>query len=257
MTSHISIKNLTIRYGDLTAIDDVSLDIPRNASTVILGESGCGKSTLLRAVAGLQSYAYGNIFIDGDGSKIGFMPQTYGLLPWQTARENILLPHRIGKRFIFHCGGNDLPPQEETRLFELMTQLGIEDLSDRYPREMSGGQKQRVALARVFFARTPILLMDEPFSALDAITREEMQRVFGRLRKNSRPTTILVTHDVEEALALGDQIVIMKKNPTSGGQIAAVLSGEFCDGDNRESAEFFAAGNEIRKILAAGKEMLA
>ena len=249
MNTHISIREVSVTYDATSALNKISLEIPRGASTVILGESGCGKSTLLRLIAGLQTATAGQIVIDGGKDGIGFMPQTYGLMPWQTARENILLPYRLGRSFL-RFGKHNLSIDDENRLSDLAEQLGITEIMERYPKEMSGGQKQRVALARVFFARAPILLMDEPFSALDAITREEMQQVFGRLRKTVGMTSILVTHDAEEAAILGDKIVIMKKDSIVGGQIAAILDGKPFDRTDRDTAEFFAKSREIRKILA-------
>ncbi len=250
MNVHISIKNVGVRYEKTAAVNNVSLDIPRGAATVIVGESGCGKSTLLRVVAGLQKPTVGEVKIFGDKTKIAFMPQTYGLMPWQTARENILLPRRLGKGLGF-WRKDKLSAADEERFNDLLQKLGIAEITERYPRELSGGQKQRVALARVFFARLPILLMDEPFSALDAITREEIGRVFGALRKKVGMTTLLVTHDVNEALTLADEIVIMKKDSQKGGQIFTVLDGAADFGETgRETPEFFGKANKIRRILA-------
>ena len=164
MNAHITINDVTVRYGDFTAVDKISLNIPCSAATAIIGESGCGKSTLLRIMAGLQKPTTGEVTIFGDKHKIAFMPQTYGLMPWQTARENILLPRRLGKGLRFF-GKDDLSAKDEERLTDLLQKLGIVEIMDRYPREMSGGQKQRVALARVYCLWTSLFRRLMPYPA--------------------------------------------------------------------------------------------
>ena len=175
MMDTIAFQHLTVRYrtagrADAAAVADVSLTVPRGTVCAIIGPSGCGKSTLLKAVAGLVQPSSGCVTIAGEKadpkkSCIGFMPQNYGLLPWQTVRENIVLGCRI--RHTWHKGR----AEDEARLLHFMEALHIRGLADRYPHELSGGQQQRVSLARAFLLQPDILLMDEPFSALDAIKR--------------------------------------------------------------------------------------
>ena len=248
MRSSIDIGNLSVAYdrGQFIVLDDIRLTVPEGTVCAVIGPSGCGKSTLLRVVAGLQKPTAGNVLIGGNPvnpkkQKIGFVPQNYGLLPWRTVKENILLGCRIRK---------EMEADTMERLAVMMEQLGIQGLEDRYPRELSGGQQQRVGLARSFLLRTDVLLMDEPFSALDAITREDMQEVFLGLWQKHAVTTMLVTHYVEEALYLGQKIVLMSANP---GRIAQVLENPlFGSSEKRQQPEFFAMGRRIRNLI---KEM--
>ena len=245
MMDTIAFQHLTVRYrtagrADAAAVADVSLTVPRGTVCAIIGPSGCGKSTLLKAVAGLVQPTSGCVTIAGEKadpkkSCIGFMPQNYGLLPWQTVRENIVLGCRI--RHTWHKGR----AEDEARLLHFMEALHIRGLADRYPHELSGGQQQRVSLARAF------LLMDEPFSALDAITREEMQDVFLGLWHEQHTTTLLVTHYVEEALYLGQKIVLMAANP---GRIARVFDNPLSGSRERRSSQaFFEMSRTLREEI--------
>ena len=244
----IEIQHLSVDYdeGRFSAIEDISLKVPEGSVCALIGPSGCGKSTLLRVVAGLQRPTAGRVLIDGcvvdpKEHKIGFVPQNYGLLPWRTVRENILLGCRIR---------GEMNGDTMERLESLAEQLGIRGLEERYPRELSGGQQQRVGLARSFLLRADVLLMDEPFSALDAITREDMQEVFMGLWQKHAVTTMLVTHYVEEALYLGQKIVLMSANP---GRVARVLDNPlFGSSEKRQLPEFFAMGQTVRNLI---KEM--
>ena len=253
----IEIKNLSVSYDKEqgNAIERVSLSVPPGTVCAVIGPSGCGKSTLLKAVAGIERPASGTVLFRGEPvspkrQRIGFMPQSYGLLPWRTARENILLGIRI-------CSSRKSMADPDAAADALMAELGIEKLGDRYPGELSGGQQQRVALARVFLLQPDILLMDEPFSALDAISRERMQEVFLSLWRNPRITTILVTHYVEEALYLGGRIVLMGAGP---GHIAEELENPMAgDPDFRRNPDFFSRGRELREkiVRITGGEVMA
>ena len=250
-TDMIAFDHLTVRYRSAecaaaAAIADVSLTVPQGTVCAIIGPSGCGKSTLLRAVAGLVQPESGCVKIAGGKAdpkkyRIGFMPQNYGLLPWQTVRENIVLGCRI--RHDWHAGREE----DEARLARLMAALHIEGLATRYPHELSGGQQQRVSLARSFLLQPDILLMDEPFSALDAITREEMQDVFLALWQEQHVTTLLVTHYVEEALYLGQKIALMAADP---GRIARVFDNPLGGHPaQRGSREFFEMSRALREEI--------
>lgn len=248
----ISIEHLTVKYKphqapERLALSDISLSVPTGQVCAVIGPSGCGKSTLLKVMAGLIKEYEGRVSIDGQPvaprqMTIGFMPQNYGLLPWRTVAENIRLGRKIKGLW---------QPADEERLQELCRLLGLTELLERYPHELSGGQQQRVSLARVFLLRPDILLMDEPFSALDAITREEMQDVFRAMHEREALTTVLVTHYVEEALYLGQQIVLLSAQP---GTVAELIDNPWGDKPvSRDRQEFFQRGQKLRqKIKALG-----
>ena len=243
----IEIANLSVTYDrehetPYEALDRVSLTVPKGTVCAVLGPSGCGKSTLIKTVAGLLHPASGTVTMDGaplDPHRvtIGFMPQNYGLLPWRTALSNVLLGPRIRKQDV---------QAARARAGELFTQLGIAGLEDRLPKELSGGQQQRVALARAFLLAPDLLLMDEPFSALDAITREEMQDVFLTLWREAQTTTVLVTHYVEEALYLGRTIVLMR----AGGTIAETIDNPLFGREGlRDDPAYFALARQLREKI--------
>ena len=246
----IEFRNLTVRYmsgqENYTALKDISLSIPDGEICVIIGPSGCGKSTLLQVTAGILKQYEGQVSLDGQPicptkQKIGFMPQNYGLLPWKTVEENVQLGIKIKK---------SAKKIRSEQINDMLQQLGLQGLEKRYPGELSGGQQQRVGLARTFLLRPDVLLMDEPFSALDAITREEMQDVFFKLWKKYEVTTILVTHYVEEALYLGQKIVILSANP---GRISEIIDNPlFGSSDIRCQPEFFQMGRELRDLIKKG-----
>ncbi len=250
----ISVENLTVNYENdgskYIALNNVSLTVPQGTVCAIIGPSGCGKSTLLKVMAGLIKDYSGKVAINGapidpKKTKIGFMPQSYGLLPWKNIADNIALGTKIR---------GDWSDAKRKKLLELLKRLGISGLEKRYPHELSGGQRQRAGLARVFLLQPDILLMDEPFSALDAITREEMQEVFVDLWQQNAITTVLVTHYVEEAIYLGQKIIVMSVNP---GQVAAVIDNPLSLApDKRNSQEFFAMAKKLRtQIKAMGRQL--
>ena len=243
-------SGVSVDYGTgedaVHALADISLCVERGTVLALIGASGCGKSTLLRVVAGLVRPTAGTLHADGAPVdprvlRIGFLPQNYGLLAWKTVRENILLGAEIKGEW----------DEKRKAIFdELVADLGLKDLLTRYPRELSGGQQQRVGLARVFLLAPDLLLMDEPFSALDAITRESMQEVFLSLRKKYAVTTMLVTHYVEEALALAGRIAVMTGTP---GRIAEIIDNPFAgDLTHRSTPEFFVLGQKLRAKIAGG-----
>jgi len=211
------IENVSINYKTkkeiFPVIQKLSLQIEQGEALVILGPSGCGKSTLVNALAGNISIESGNIdyiqqndkkALNPKVQKIGIIPQNCGLLPWKTIRENCLLPIKIRH--------DKLDDELKKRVEKIYESLDITMLLDRYPRELSGGQVQRAAIARAFVLKPDLLLMDEPFSALDEITREDARELFLKIWKLYKPTTILVTHSIEEALYLGNKIIVMGTN---------------------------------------------
>lgn len=209
----IRINQLTVRYRlsdrqEAEALRQISLDLADRETCAIIGPSGCGKSTLLKVLAGIITDFGGRVAINGHPvaprhQRIGFIPQNYGLLPWKTVWQNILLGVKIKRE----------AADRADMAAGLLRQLDLHGLENRYPSELSGGQQQRVCLARAFLLMPDLLLMDEPFSALDAITREEIQAVFLAAWQKRPVTTVLVTHQVEEALYLGRQIVVLSKAP--------------------------------------------
>ncbi len=209
------INNISIQYKTkkkiTPVIHDLSLKLQQGEALAILGPSGCGKSTLINALAGILEPQSGSIdYIKGEepqkldpkSHRIGLIPQNCGLLPWKTVRDNCMLPLKIRKEL----KRNEPELREVNRIYDA---LNISDQLDKYPGELSGGQIQRAAIARAFILKPDLLLMDEPFSALDAITREEARELFLTVWKKTRPTTILVTHSIEEALYLGNTIMVM------------------------------------------------
>lgn len=202
----LSIKKLSAGYGTSRVLKDFSLDLEQGEIYALIGPSGCGKSTLLKVLCGILPPCDGVIEYRGKaicGEKrisIGYVPQSYGLLAWKTVRANIFLPLQVGR------GSRSAEPEYSA---EIIAELGLDELMERYPSELSGGQKQRVALARAFISQPDLLLMDEPFSALDAFTSEASQALFMDIWKKRRITTLFITHSMVEAAALGTRVLLM------------------------------------------------
>jgi len=245
----ISIKDLSVAYqsnlGETLALDKINIDIASGDIYTFIGPSGCGKSTLLYVLSGILTEYSGSVSINGRGvdprnQRIGLILQNYGLLPWKNVYQNTMLGLRI--------------KHDRTALNDysryILNQLGINDLLQRYPRELSGGQQQRVAIARAFIMKPDLLLMDEPFSALDAITREEMQALFLDIWKQHSVTTVFITHSVDEALYLGRKIVVLSDAP---GRILEVVDNPCFKLDNlRFRDEYYAMSVRLRNILNKG-----
>jgi sulfate transport system ATP-binding protein len=204
----IDIHGISKRFGDFTALDDVSLEVPQGSLTSLLGPSGSGKSTLLRIIAGLEVPDQGTIMIDGEDVSavrpqkrgIGFVFQHYAAFTHMTVRENVAFGLRIRKR-----------PKDETRerVDELLALVGLTKWAQQRPSQLSGGQRQRMALARALAVAPKVLLLDEPFGALDATVRAELRAWLRRLHDEQHVTTVLVTHDQEEAMEVSDRIAVM------------------------------------------------
>ncbi|KAA6322789.1 NitT/TauT family transport system ATP-binding protein [termite gut metagenome] len=233
--STVHICNLSVSYsgksGSTEVLRDFSLDVSEGSIYSIIGPSGCGKSTLLHILAGIFTGYSGEVLIDGKRPNpkrlsIGLVPQNYGLLPWKRVKENIFLPGTLGK---------SLPDKEYTE--EILTVLDLQSLLRRYPHELSGGQRQRVALARSFIQKPDLLLMDEPFSALDALTAERSRQLFLDIWNKHRVTTLFVTHNMDEAINIGNRVVLLTPLP---GQVARILTsptpGEIRNLINRQQA---------------------
>ncbi|CCD86168.1 putative sulfonate ABC transporter, ATP binding protein (ssuB/tauB/ycbE-like) (modular protein) [Bradyrhizobium sp. ORS 285] len=189
------------------ALERFSSEIQLGEIIAIIGGSGCGKSTLLRAIAGLDRASAGSVTLDGEAiaaphAKVGIIFQEPRLLPWLTVADNI------------GFGLSELPAAERReRVARALDRVGLADKAKVWPRELSGGQAQRVAIARALVAQPEVLLLDEPFSALDAFTRKDLQDHLLDLWADTRPTLVLVTHDVEEAVVLADRVLVMRPHP--------------------------------------------
>jgi sulfate transport system ATP-binding protein len=204
----IEIRKVTKRFGSFTALDDVSLEIPDGSLTAVLGPSGSGKSTLLRIVAGLERPDSGEVLLSGEDATrlapqrrdVGFVFQHYAAFKHMTVRDNVAFALTIRKR-----------PKHETRerVDELLKLVQLQGFADRYPSRLSGGQRQRMALARALAAKPRVLLLDEPFGALDARVRAELRDWLRRLHEEVHVTTVFVTHDQEEAMEVADRVAVL------------------------------------------------
>ena len=217
--SEIVVADAAKAYGDVAVLAGVSLDVPSGGTVGLVGRSGCGKSTLLRLIAGLEAPDRGRIAVAGAEDEAGrlascaLMPQADLLMPWRDALGNASVPLEnagAGRR------------EARARAGELFAELGLAGFEEARSWELSGGMRQRVAFARTLLAEKPVLLLDEPFGALDAITRTEMQEwLAGALAALPR-TAVLVTHDIDEALRLCDRVVVLTARP---GRVACELDG--------------------------------
>ena len=210
----IEAKNISKRFGDFVALDNISLDFPSGELTALLGPSGCGKTTLLRIIAGLEQPDAGQGFLDGDDAsghhvrerQVGFVFQHYALFKHMSVFENIAFGLRVKPR-----GQRPSDAEIRKKVMSLLDLVQLDWLADRYPPQLSGGQRQRIALARALAVEPRVLLLDEPFGALDAKVRKELRRWLRRLHDELHVTSIFVTHDQEEALEVADRIVLMNK----------------------------------------------
>jgi len=230
-STEISINRLKVCYGPIVALNDLCLDMEEGEIHILIGPSGCGKSTLIKTLAGIVPPDSGSIERRGEplsaiaGFGIGYVPQHYGLLSWKNARANIFLPLAVG------AGKNKQAAPEAA---DILRTLGLEPLLRRYPDELSGGEKQRVALARALIHRPDLLLLDEPFSALDAFTAASSQELFLKLWAKRPVTTLLITHSLHEAASLGRHILIL--HPQTRGICAHIVNEHFPRNDEEDKA---------------------
>jgi NitT/TauT family transport system ATP-binding protein len=244
----IELSGLTKRYGDgQTVLDSMNLTISKGEFVSLIGPSGCGKSTALKLISGLAVPTAGTIAVDGMTPKnarelISFIFQDATLLPWRTVEQN------VGLGLELEAVGNTRRKEKTSRLLEL---VGLENMADAYPRELSGGMKMRVSIARALATSPKLLLMDEPFAALDEMSRDRLNEELLRLREEQKWTAVFVTHSVAEAVFLSTRIVVLASNP---GRIHAVLPMELPlprTAAMRDSPEFEARVMQVTHALRA------
>jgi NitT/TauT family transport system ATP-binding protein len=233
---------LNFAYNEIEVIKDISFEIKQGQSLAVIGPSGCGKSTLLYLLAGLEKADRGEIKIRGERltdirENTGVILQDYGLFPWKTVYDNLALGLKI-RDYKKH--------KIEDLVNSTLSRLGIEAFATSYPAELSGGQKQRVAVGRSLVLKPDLMLMDEPFSALDALTREEMQNLVLKIHNRDEVTFIIVTHDIAEAVFLGRKIAVMRE-----GKIIDFLENpHFGESDLREKEDFFLLQKKLRRLMS-------
>jgi NitT/TauT family transport system ATP-binding protein len=209
MARKLQISHLGKTFGELQALQDINLAVERGEFIAVVGPSGCGKTTFLRIVAGLEPATSGEVALDGravrgPGGDRGFVFQSDNLLPWRTVFANAI----IGREVAGQVG-----PAERQRTMELLKLVGLEGFEHYHPRQLSGGMRQRVNLARALAIDPQVLLMDEPFSSLDAQTREIMQTELMRIWEDGRKTVLFVTHQIDEAVFLADRVLVFARRP--------------------------------------------
>lgn len=239
------------RGKTLQALDAVDLQIAEGEFVAIIGPSGCGKSTVLRLAAGLDTPTNGTVEIFGAAPRtlaaqhrLGVAFQEHALLPWASVRENIALPYRVAGRRV-----------DDARVDELIELVGLGGFEKARPKQLSGGMRQRVSIARALVLSPDLLLLDEPFGALDAVTRRKMNAELARIWAEERITTILVTHDVDEALILADRVVVMSGRP---GHVRTVVDVDFPrprGPETTRSPEFHALVDRLTALLDAPESM--
>lgn len=241
----VQIDHLNKYYEDVHALEDISLSVEEGEFLSVIGVSGCGKSTLIRIIGGLETASSGTVLVNGQAvlkptRKIGFVFQDHRLLPWLTVTENIRL-----------ALNKDEKNQKET-VEKYLTLVGLEKFADAYPKQLSGGMAQRVAIARSLANRPDILLLDEPFGALDAMTRISMQLELQKIWKAQKTTMILITHDIDEAVYLGQRVVVMSPRPGKIKKIVPVSNS--CHYD-RTGTDFAITKEHIYKEFFRNEEV--
>lgn len=247
----IQIKNLSVFYESkkekVKALGPISIDIDDEDICAIIGPSGCGKTTLLNTLAGIIKNYEGEVLLDNKelnphSHNIGVIPQNFGLLPWKTVEENCLLPFKIKK--------TKVEKEILDKMDSILKRLNIEHLKKRYPGELSGGQKQRVSIVRSFLINPDLLLMDEAFSALDAIIREEAQALFLEIWNENKRNTFFVTHSIDEAIYMGKKIIIMSNTP---GEIVKVIDNRlFNDKEYKNHEDYSKTFTQIKNLIKSG-----
>jgi NitT/TauT family transport system ATP-binding protein len=249
----IEVRGVAKSFGTLDALTGVSLTVEEGETLTLLGPSGCGKTTLLRLIAGLEAPTAGEIVVNGTTplearrhKQLGFVPQSPALLPWRTVEANA--------RLLLDINRSRSPATPTASVVDLLDEVGLGDFRDAYPHELSGGMQQRVGLVRAFALDAPILLMDEPFAALDEMTRTDMRHLLGRLREPLGTTVVFVTHSVPEAAFLSDRVAVMSPRP---GRICEEVAVELSHPrlpEVEDTEPFFRATTRLRAALLDGME---
>ncbi|MDW8845349.1 taurine ABC transporter ATP-binding subunit [Erwinia sp. MMLR14_017] len=229
----LTVSNLTARYGGQLALQEINLTIEPGELVVVLGPSGCGKTTLLNLIAGFLSAESGRITLDGKvvtgpGAERGVVFQHEGLLPWRNVLDNVALGLQLGGM---------AKPQRRDVARQMLKKVGLEGAEKRFIWQLSGGMRQRVGIARALAANPQLLLLDEPFGALDAFTREQMQELLLNLWRESGKQVLLITHDIEEAVFLASELILLSPGP---GRVTERLALDF--------GRRYAAGESCRSI---------
>ncbi|AEF93293.1 Taurine-transporting ATPase [Desulfotomaculum nigrificans CO-1-SRB] len=243
----ITVNNLSVYYkqknSTVQALKDVCFTVPRGSTCAIIGPSGCGKSTLLSVLSGLHHDYSGEVLVDGAKvhqvrRQTALILQGHGLLPWKTVWDNAVLGLQI----------RGVPKRVMTeKVSVILKDLGLWEMKDRYPAQLSGGQRQRIGIARALALDPDLLLMDEPFSALDALTREALQKQLLSIWLNNKITFVLVTHSIEEAIFLGQRIIIFAGHP---GQVIEIVDNPRAgDMAYRKTKDFHEVATRVREIL--------
>ncbi len=245
----LDVKGLNKYYesaqGRVTALRDVSFKVHRREFICVIGPSGCGKSTLIRILAGLESYSSGQVLLDdkpvvGPGPDRGMVFQGYTLFPWLTVKKNVMFGLEMNNRGRV---------ESESEALQWIDLVGLSKFSDAYPHQLSGGMKQRVAIARALANQPRILLMDEPFGALDAQTRCKMQSHLLEIWRNIDITVLFITHDLEEAIFLADRILVLKAHPGEVQELVEVPVPRPRSVDQFMSDEFLATKARIDELI--------
>ena len=237
----IDVRSVNLSYGmereKKDVLKDISFAVKPHSVCAIIGPSGCGKSSLLFLLAGLRQPDTGKIVIEGNPRR-GTILQNYGLFPWKTVAQNISLGLTL----------RDVSKKQiAEKVAVLIDEMGLTGFDDYFPSQLSGGMQQRVALARSLAIEPEILLMDEPLSSLDALTRERLQNLFSQIHKKKQMTSVIVTHSIEEAVFLGNTIVVLSERPTRVLQV--VENPQAGDLSYREQEGFYTRCNMLRNLL--------
>ncbi|WP_324652963.1 ABC transporter ATP-binding protein [Georgenia sp. H159] len=245
-------KTFATREGELQALIGIDLDVAAGEFVSLIGPSGCGKSTLMRLVADLDQPTAGTVEVFGKDARQARLDQDYGiafqqagLLPWRTVRDNVALPlvlHHVGRT------------ERESRVAELLELVSLGEFADRYPDQLSGGMQQRVAIARALAEKPRLLLMDEPFGALDEMTRERMQTELVRICAETGAAVVFVTHSIPEAVYLSDRVVVMSARPGRISQVVPMRLDPTADrtAELREEDAYFEMITAVREALHGG-----
>ena len=253
MPVRIELRDVSKSFGSLAALAPVSLDVGEGETVTLLGPSGCGKTTLLRLIAGLEGPTTGSIVVNGMSpadarrhKQIGFIPQSPALLPWRTVEANA--------RLLLDINRSNSPTTPSVSVGDLLDEVGLGEFRHAFPHELSGSMQQRVGLVRAFALDAPILLMDEPFAALDEMTRTDMRHLLGRLCEPLGTTVVFVTHSIPEATFLSDRVAVMSSRPGRVTEDITIDLPHPRHPDVEDTDHFFHVTTRLRSALSDGMD---